>query len=303
MVQGVIIHIKGDDRMDIKVLYYFLTVAREESITKAAERLYMTQPPLSRQLKALEEELGVQLFIRESRKITLTEEGILLRKRAEEMVELMEITKGEIGTLNDNISGDVYIGGGETEGMRLVAKATKKLQNKYPNVKIHLYSGHVEDISERIDRGLLDFGIFIEPADMTKYEHIKLRTTDVWGVLMRKDDPLASKGFVTADDLAALPIICSEQFRKEMLGLSGGEFSKLNIAATYNLLYNASLLVEEKVGCALCIDNIINCGSDSPLCFRPIEPRLEVGLNIGWKKYKTFSKAAAVFLEILRESI
>ncbi len=289
--------------MDIKVLKYFLTTAREESITKAAERLYMTQPPLSRQLRALEEELGTQLFIRGSRKITLTKEGMLLRKRAEEMVALMEITKAEINASNENVSGDVYIGGGETEGMRIVAKVTEKLRREYPNIKIHLFSGHTEDIAERLERGLLDFGIFIEPADMTKYDYIQLRTTDVWGVLMRKDDPLSSKEVITTEDLMDIPMICSEQFQGEMLGFSGGEYSKLNIVATYNLLYNASLLVEEKVGCALCIDGIIRCGSDSPLCFKPIEPRLEVGLDISWKKYRTFSKAAAKFLEILRESV
>lgn len=289
--------------MDIKVLNYFLTVAQEESITKAAERLYMTQPPLSRQLKALEDELGTQLFIRGSRKITLTEEGMLLRKRAEEMIELMEITRAEINASNENISGDVYIGGGETEGMRIIAKVTEKLQKEYPDIKIHLFSGHTEDIAEKLERGLLDFGIFIEPADMTKYDYIRLRTTDVWGLLMRKDDPLSSKEVIRPEDLMDTPIICSEQFREEMIGFSGGEYNRLNIVATYNLLYNASLLVEENVGCALCIDGIIRCGCDSPLCFKAIEPRLEVGLSIGWKKYQTFSKAAAKFLEILRENV
>lgn len=289
--------------MDIKVLKYFLMAAREESITKAAEKLYMTQPPLSRQLMALEEELGTQLFIRGSRKITLTEEGMLLRKRAEEIVELMEITKAEISAFNESVSGDVYIGGGETKGMRIVAKVTEKLQKEYPDIKIHLFSGHTEDIAEKLERGLLDFGIFIEPADMTKYDYIKLTNTDVWGVLMRKDNPLASKEIIKTEDLMNIPIICSEQFQEEMLGFSGGEYNKLNIVATYNLLYNASLLVEENAGCALCIDGIIRCGIDSPLCFKPIEPRLEVGLDIGWKKYQPLSKAAAKFLEILRKSV
>lgn len=289
--------------MDIKTLKYFLTVAREESITKAAERLYMTQPPLSRQLKALEDELGKQLFIRGSRKIILTEDGMLLKKRAEEMIELMEITKAEISASGATIGGDVYIGGGETEGMRIVARVTEKLRNKYPDIKIHLFSGHAEDIAEKLDRGLLDFGIFIEPADMTKYDYIRLKTTDIWGLLMRKDNPLASKDAIRTEDLMTIPVICSEQFEREMLGFSGGEYNKLNIVATYNLLYNASLLVEENVGCALCIDGIIRCGSDSLLCFRPIEPRLEVGISIGWKKYKSFSKAASKFLKEIQKTI
>ncbi len=303
MAINVILFLREVLNMDIKVLKYFLTVAREESISKAAEALYMTQPPLSRQLKTLEDELGKQLFVRGSRKITLTEEGMLLKKRAEEMIELMDITKAEISASSENISGDVYIGGGETEGMRIIARASEILLKEYPNIKIHLFSGHTEDIAERLDRGLLDFGIFIEPANMSKYDYIHLNTTDVWGLLMRRDNSLAAKKVIKAEDMLTVPIICSEQFKGEMLGFSGGEYNKLNIVATYNLLYNASLLVEENVGCALCIDGIINCGADSPLCFRPIEPRLEVGLNIGWKKYQTFSKAAELFLNKLRECV
>ena len=288
--------------MDIKVLQYFLAVAREESITKAAEFLHMTQPPLSRQLKDLEDELGKQLLIRGNRKITLTDEGIILRKRAEEIVELFEKTKAEISTSDENISGDIYIGGGETEGIRLIARTIRNLQKDYPDIRFRIFSGNAEDVTEKLDKGLLDFGVFIEPADMSKYDFIKLPDTDVWGLLMRKDSPLASHKTIKPNDLSDLPIICSNQVmvKNEISGWLGGEYEKLNIVATYNLLYNASLMVEENVGYALCLDKIIKTSGDSPLCFRPLEPKLEVGLYIAWKKYQVFSKAAEKFLERLQ---
>lgn len=291
--------------MDIRVLQYFLAVAREESITAAAEILHMTQPPLSRQLKDLEEELGKQLFIRGNRKVTLTEEGLLLRKRAEEMLELMEKTKSEIRTANDNITGDIYIGASETDGVRIIARTIEKLQKIHPGICFHIYSGHAEDITDRLDRGLLDFGIFIEPADMEKYEFIKLPATDIWGILMRKDSPLAAKETIKFQDLQDLPIIISNQamVKNEIAGWSGGEFGKLNIVASYNLLYNASLMVEEHVGYALGLDKIIKTSHDDPLCFRPLEPRLEVGINVGWKKYQIFTKAAQAFINHLQEDI
>lgn len=291
--------------MDIRVLQYFLAVAREESITAAAERLHMTQPPLSRQLKDLEDELGKQLFIRGNRKITLTEEGLLLRKRAEEMIKMMEKTKSEIRTANDHVTGDIYIGASETDGVRIVAKTIEKIQKKHPGICFHFFSDHAEDITDRLDRGLIDFGIFIEPADMEKYEFIKLPSTDIWGVLMRKDSPLAANETIKFRDLLDLPIIISNQamVKNEMAGWSGGEFGKLNIVATYNLPYNASLLVEEHVGYALCLDKIIHTSQDDPLCFRPLEPKLEVGLNIGWKKYQIFTKAAQAFISQLQEDI
>lgn len=291
--------------MDIRVLQYFLAVAREESITAAAEKLHMTQPPLSRQLKDLEDELGKQLFIRGNRKVTLTEEGLLLRKRAEEMLELMEKTKSEIRTANDHITGDIYIGASETDGVRIVARTIENLQKKHPGICFHIYSGHAEDITDRLDRGLMDFGIFIEPADMEKYEFIKLPATDIWGVLMRKDSPLAAKETIKFQDLQDLPIIISNQamVKNEIAGWSGGEFGKLNIVASYNLLYNASLMVEEHVGYALALDKIIKTSHEDPLCFRPLEPRLEVGIHIGWKKYQIFTKAAQTFINRLQEDI
>ncbi len=291
--------------MDIRVLQYFLAVAREASITKAAQSLNMTQPPLSRQLKELEEELGKQLFIRGNRRVTLTEEGMILRKRAEEMVELMEKTKAEVSSSGENISGEIYIGGGETEGIRLIAKAAEKIHRKHPGISYHLFSGNADDVTERLDRGLLDFGILIEPADIKKYDFIRLPTKDRWGLLMRRDHPLAEKSGIQPEDLQGLPLIASRQSlaHNELSGWLGKQYESLQIVTTYNLLYNASLMVEENVGCALCLDHIIPEYENSPLCFRPLEPQIEVGLDIVWKKYQVFTKPATLFLNTLQEEI
>ena len=284
--------------MDIRTLQYFLAVAREESITAAAQALHMTQPPLSRQMKDLEDELGKQLFIRGNRRVTLTDEGMILRKRAEELVSLMEITRAEISASGESLSGDIYIGGGETQEIRYIAKAIKQFQKKYPGVHFHLYSGHANDMTERLDRGLLDFGIVIEPVDIQKYDYIKLPGADIWGLLMPKDCPLAARNSIRPEDLLTLPIIFTNQSLadNEFSGWMGSSFSHLNIVATYDLLFNTSLLVEEGVGYALCLDKIIPTGADSPLTFRPLEPSLEVGLYLIWKKYQLFSKAAETFL-------
>lgn len=291
--------------MDIRVLQYFLAVARESSITKAAESLNMTQPPLSRQLKELEEELGKQLLIRGNRKVTLTEEGMILRKRAEEMVALMEKTKSEIISSGENISGEIYIGGGETEGIRLIAKVAEKIQKKYPDISYHLFSGNADDVTERLDQGLLDFGVLIEPADIKKYDFIKLPTKDRWGLLMRRDHPLAVKQGIKPEDLHGIPLIASRQSlaHNELSGWLGKQYESLRIVTTYNLLYNASLMVEENVGCALCLDHIIPEYENSPLCFRPLEPQITVGLDIVWKKYQVFTKPATLFLNMLQEEI
>lgn len=291
--------------MDIRVLQYFLAVARESSITKAAESLNMTQPPLSRQLKELEDELGKQLLIRGNRKVTLTEEGMILRKRAEEIVELMEKTKSEIISSGENISGAIYIGGGETEGIRLIAKVAEKIQKKHPDISYHLFSGNADDVTERLDQGLLDFGVLIEPADIKKYDFIKLPAKDRWGLLMRRDHPLATKQAIKPENLQGIPLIASRQSlaHNELSGWLGKQYESLYIVSTYNLLYNASLMVEENVGCALCLDNIIPKYENSPLCFRPLEPQITVGLDIVWKKYQVFTKPATLFLNMLQEEI
>lgn len=273
--------------MEFRVLQYFLAIAREETISKAAESLHITQPTLSRQMKGLEEQLGKQLFIRGNRKINLTEEGILLRQRAEEIISLVEKTESEIMHSDTTISGDIYIGSGETEGMRILAKVIDTCHKEYPKIKFHLYSGNSQDVVEKIENGLIDFGVLIEPADISKYDFIKIPVKDKWGVLMRKDSPIASLKSITADTLKKLPLICSSQeiVKNEISGWLNDDYNKLNIVATYNLIYNASLLVEEGSGYALGLDKLINTSGNSKLCFIPLEPKLEVGLTLIWKKY------------------
>lgn len=288
--------------MEFRVLQYFLAIAREETISKAAESLHITQPTLSRQMKGLEEQLGKQLFIRGNQKINLTEEGILLRQRAEEIISLVEKTESEIMHSDTTISGDIYIGSGETEGMRILAKVIDTCHKEYPKIKFHLYSGNSQDV---VENGLIDFGVLIEPADISKYDFIKIPVKDKWGVLVRKDSPIASLKSITADTLKKLPLICSSQeiVKNEISGWLNDDYNKLNIVATYNLIYNASLLVEEGSGYALGLDKLINTSGNSKLCFIPLEPKLEVGLTLIWKKYHLFSKAASYFLNQLRKEI
>lgn len=291
--------------MEIRVLKYFLAVAREQNISAAAQSLFLSQPTLSRQLKELEEELGKQLFIRGSRKIALTEEGLLLRKRAEEIVELLDKTEKELSNSDEQVSGEIYIGAGETDGLRLIAKAAKELQEQYPQITYRIISGDAVDITERLDKGLIDFALLLEPVDISKYSYLKFPVKDVWGVLMRRDCPLAEKKSISPKDLQDLPLIVSRQ------ALDGSELTQwlkngseqLNVVSTYNLVYNASLMVDEGLGVALCLDKIINVSGDSSLCFRPLKPRLEVGMNLVWKKYQVFSKAAEKFILKMQESV
>ncbi|MCM3153700.1 LysR family transcriptional regulator [Priestia megaterium] len=293
--------------MEFRVLRYFLTVAREGNITRAADFLHVTQPTLSRQLKDLEQELGKKLFIRSSHSVILTDEGMLLRNRAEEIVNMMDKLEAEFSSMEETIGGDVYIGGGETEAMKHIARVAKDVQVRYPNIRYHLYSGNEEDITERLDKGLLDFGILIQPADISKYNYLNIPAKDVWGVVMKKDSSLAVKESIQAADLVNVPLICSRQAVKQTFSKNefadwfGEDFHKLNIVTTYNLAYNAGIMVEEGVGYAITLDKIVNTSTTSNLCFRPLQPRLESGLNIVWKKHHVLSAAADMFLKELQE--
>ena len=291
--------------MDIRVLQYFLAVAREESITRAAERLRMTQPPLSRQLKDLEDELGKQLLIRGSKKVTLTEDGMLLRKRAEELVDLMKKTKAELTSSNENINGDIHIGCGETEAISFLAQAAWDIQQKHPLIHYHIYSGDAGRVMERLDKGLIDFGLLVGPVDVNKYDYMRLPLKDRWGVLMRKDSPLAEKESITAEDLWDKPLIISHQtsINSEMFSWLKTDITKLNIVATYDLVYNASQFVKKGFGYVIALDKLINTTGDSSLCFRPLYPILEAGLCIVWKKYQVFSKASNAFLQQLQKEL
>ena len=288
--------------MELRVLRYFLAVAREENISAAAEYLHLTQPTLSRQLMDLEQELGKTLFLRGSRKITLTEDGILLRKRAAEILELVEKTEQELHAADSAVSGDVYLGSGESLAVRLAAQAARTLQQQHPGIRYHLYSGNADDVCERLDKGLLDFGILIEPFDQKKYDALRLPARDRWGVLMRKDSPLAAKDVITPADLADQPLIHSRQslIRAGLQDWFGRELEQLHIVATYNLIFNASLLVQAGVGYAITLDGLINTTGESQLCFRPLADHVTAGLFLVWKKYQVFSRAAELFLQALR---
>lgn len=291
--------------MEIRVLHYFLTVAREESFSKAAEVLHVTQPTLSRQIKDLEDEYGKKFFNRNSRYVSLTDDGMLFKKRAEEILRLVDKTESELLAPEETLSGDIYIGGGESECVRIIAKVVAKMQKKHPHVIFHFYSGNAQDVSEKLDNGLIDFGIFIDPVDLKKYDFMRLPSQDTWGVYMRSDCELAQNEYITPQDLRNLPIIISNQdmVKNEISGWIGGNQRNLNIVATYNLIYNASLLLEEGVGYLLSLDHLIHVNNQSLLCFRPLMPKLSVGLEIVWKKYQVFSKPAECFINMLQKEI
>lgn len=293
--------------MELRVLRYFLAVVREGSISGAARVLHVTQPTLSRQLQDLEEELGQKLLIRGSHNVSLTAEGMFLRKRAEEIMEMVDKTESEFNSIGENINGDIYIGGGETEAMRLVVRIMKELREDYPGIRYHIYSGNADDVMERLDKGMLDFGILIQPVDISKYDYVTLPVRDTWGVVMRKDDPLAAQKTIHRKDLLGIPLICSRQaIRHSSVKCSYGEWfgkdiAKLNIAATHNLIFNAALMVEEGIGCVLTLAGLVDVTGHNSLCFRPLEPKLESSLDIVWKKYQVFSKAAEVLLKRIQD--
>ena len=290
--------------METRALKYFLVAAREGSITKAANSLGLTQPNLSRQINFLERDIGKKLFNRSNYKIKLTSEGILLKKRAEEIIDMIEKTRAEFKSSDKIIAGDIRIGGGETHAIELITKIMRNIQKDYPNIQYHIHSGNSDDVSEKLDKGLLDFGILIEPAGILKYDFIKIPAKDTWGVLMRKDSKLAKKKFITKNDLIKLPIICSRQAvynrpsDNKFLEWFQSDFDKLNIVATYNLIYNASIMVKSGIGYAIGLDKLINTNGSS-LCFVPLKPKLEAELNIVWKKEQVFSPASGIFLDAL----
>lgn len=292
--------------MELRVLQYFLAIAREQSIVKAAKSLHLSQPTLSTQIKAMEKELGKQLLIRGtkgSRKVTLTEEGMILRKRAEEILNLVQKAQREISLSDKVIVGDVHIGTGETDAVRIIAKAARELYKTYPGIHYHISSGNAQFVIEQLDKGLIDFGIIFGPIDQTKYNFIEMPFKDTWGVLMLQDSPLAAKAAISPEDLWNKPLIISQQANAqgELAAWMKKELSELEIVATYNLLFNASLMVEEGLGYAIGLDKIIHTSGNSNLCFRPLTPKKEVGMSIIWKKYQVFSKASEKFMQKMKE--
>lgn len=289
--------------MELRVLNYFLTIAREGSMTNAANVLHITQPTLSRQIRDLEAALGHPLFIRGSHSLSLTPEGILLRKRAEEILDLVRKTEQELSQQDEALAGDIYIGAGETVGVHFLTEPARALQKTFPHVRFHISSGDSRDVCEQLDRGLIDFGLLFGPVDPTKYHAIPLPHQDTWGVLMRKDSPLSQYDAITPELLRREPLILSRQSEGYPLLTQwfGAELSQLNIVGTYSLLFNGSLMVEDGMGYALGLDQIIHSSENSPLCFRPLSPKLEADMHIVWKKQQVFSKAARHYLDRLLE--
>ncbi len=287
--------------MELRQLHYFLMIAREGTISGAASVLHLSQPSLSRQMQDLERELGAQLFHRGSRRIELTEAGMRLRRRAEEIVDLVGRTEGEFRVSADSLAGEVRIGGGETPAIALIVDAIAALQESYPLMRFSLYSGNGPDVSARLDNGRIDFGMFIGQVSLERYEYLQLPARDVWGVLMRRDDPLASRDAVRAEDLVDRPLVVSQQARHSLQPWFRRDADDLDIVATYNLLYNAAQLARRNVGYVLCIDGIVDASAASGLAFRPLEPAVTADVHIAWKRYQMFSPAAEVFLAKIRE--
>ena len=256
--------------MDIRTMQYYLAVVREGTISAAAETLHVAQPSLSRQMKDLEEELGASLFVRGNRKITLTEEGMILRKRAEEIVQLMQMTEEEISQIKNHISGSVRIGAGESYSFHYLSRTAASIAEDHPDIRFNITSGDTQDLMDELNNGLIDFAVIFTEVDHSLYQSIQLPAEDGFGVLMPKDCPLAQKNEIHLSDLKSLPVIVSRSSEPYFTGSK--EVSSLNIVATYNLIYNASLLVEDGLGYAICFDRLINTTGDSPLCIKPLLP-------------------------------
>jgi len=290
--------------MELRIMQYFLTVVYEENITSAAEKLHITQPTLSRQMMQLEEELGVQLFRRGKRKIALTSEGLLLKRRAEEILDLTNRTEKELKQQKPLMNGEIAIGGGETQFMRLLAEHIKRFSLDYPQVTYKFYSADADEIKDRANKGLLDICLLTEPVDVEKFDFLRIPQKEKWGVLMRKDSPLAQKEEINPDDLLPYPILVAGRsiVRNELVNWFGDAFDRMNIIGSYNLIYNAAIMVEADLGYALCLEKLIPDSEDGPFCFRLLDPVLETGVVIAWKKYQTFPPVVAKFIEELKNA-
>lgn len=287
--------------MEVRELRYFLAAAREENITHAAETLHITQPSLSKQLMELEKKLGKKLFIRGKKKIMLTEEGILLRKRAEEIVELVEKTEQEISSENDQIVGNIYLGGSTPN---IVLQAATQIRKKYPEVKFNFYSGDAVEVSERLNHGSLDFAVMLQPIDNVKYDFISLPEHSEWGMLMPKTDSLTGKGYITKDDIKSIPIIMHQRIglQNEIAHWAGINIEDLNIVATYNVVHGSPIcFVQNELGYFLTTREMLAPKLDDSVCFLPLKPQIPTQLALVWKKHAVFSNTSKVFMKKIEE--
>lgn len=289
--------------MEIRTLRYFLAVAREENMTRAAELLHVTQPTLSKQLKSLEDELEKKLFTRHSFSIRLTDEGILLRNRAEDLVSMADKIEQEFISLDDITGGELYLGLAESCQIKYLARAIRDFKMRYPNLRYHITSGDTEQIADKLDKGLLDFLVLAELPDSRKYDYIEFPESDKWGLVIPIDDPLAEKNNILASDLAGLPLFCSEQaWNKEIRNWAGKSFSEMKLEGSFRLTYNGSVFAKEGLGYLLTFDHLVDTSEKSGLVFRPLSPKAETKLYIAWSRYQTFTPIAERFLKLLQSS-
>lgn len=288
--------------MEIRVLRYFLETAREENMTRAAERLYISQPTMSKQLKELEKELGVKLFKRSNYNIKLTEAGMLLRERAEDILSLVDKTLEEFKSLDSLNSGDIFVGAPESEAMEQFAQVVSDLQKQYPGIRCNIYSGNMQDVCEKLDKGLLDFAIVMNYVDLKKYKYLPMMTADTWGVILRRDDPLAANEAFTISMLKELPLICSRQWVDyELPQWFGSDTNDVNITATYNLPYNGAVMAKAGVGYAMMLDKLVHTDENSELVFRPLLDVPKSEMFVIWRKNQTFTPVSELLVKTLRK--
>ena len=289
--------------MEIRTLRYFLAVAREENMSRAAEMLHVTQPTLSKALRALEDEFGKKLFTRHSFSISLTEEGVLLRDRAEDLISMADRIERDFLSLDDITGGDIYFGLAESYQMRYLAREIRTFKAIYPNLRYHITSGDTEQVTEKLDKGLLDFAVICELPNERKYDYVLFPEADYFGAVMQKNSPLAKQERITADDLAGLPLFCSEQsWENDIRPWAKEQFSRLHLEGSFRLAYNGSLFAREGLGVLLTLNDLVDTSPESGLVFRPLSPRLEIKMYLIWNIYQSFTPIAERFMRQIRAS-
>ena len=290
--------------MEIRVLRYFLEIAREGNMTRAGEYLHVSQPTLSKQMKELEQELGKKLFQRGSNNVSLTSEGMLLRKRAEDILDMVDKTTDEFRSLDDITGGEVRIGCAESCLIKYLARSIQKIKKKYPLFRYFLTSGNTEQVTERLDKGLFDFAVIVEPPDLSKYNYLEMPETNRWGVVMPKGDPLAQKEKIQVEDLFGRELITSQQaMQVDIPRWCGEKADMLNLTGSINLFYNGTVFAREGLGCLLTFEHLVETGPENELCFRPLDPVLETKMYIIWKKYQVFTPIAELLLNQLKDDL
>ena len=290
--------------MEIRVLRYLLEIARAGNMTRAAETLHISQPTLSKQMKDLEQELGKKLFRRGSTSLSLTDEGMLLRKRAEDILEMVDKTADEFKSLGNITGGEVHIGCAESHQIKYLARTIKAFKESYPLFRYHLTSGNTEQVVERLDRGLIDFAVIVEPPNLSKYNYLEVPEVNTWGLVMKRDDALSKKERICFDDLVGLDLICSAQaMQVDIPRWCGEKADMLKLSGTINLAYNGSVFVKEGLGHMLSFDKLADTGADSELCFRPLTPPLKTKMFVIWKKYQVFTPIAELLLNELKAQL